>query len=185
METSAARPYRRICSRTGLSHRGSGKGSRRRRGNRSGPAGSGDQDLRRHRTGVRARMGRRGAHRMVRAQHQSPQPVSWFVFFPRRDFHRPRFSIGDGTVSRPLRHLPAMPGPVPDERPQRRLPARAAPVHLLPHDRASGSDPDRTAPQAGQLDLRLRYLPGGLPVERRRRLVRRASTTIWPPTSRR
>ena len=53
-------------------------------------------------------------------------PVSWFVFFPRRDFHRSRFPCGDGTLSRPLRHLPAMPRPVPDQRPWRRLPARAA-----------------------------------------------------------
>ena len=44
-----------------------------------------------------------GRPRMVRAQYQSPQPLSWFVFFSRRDFHRPRISIGDRALSRPLR----------------------------------------------------------------------------------
>ena len=45
------------------------------------------------------------------------------------------------------------------------LSARCAALHLLPHDRAQGTDPARAAPRHRQSHLRLRRLPGGVPVE--------------------
>ena len=54
-----------------------------------------------------------------------------------------------------------------------RLPPRRASLHLVPDDRARWLDPARAARRDRHVDLRLRYLPAGLPVQRRRRRAAR------------
>ena len=61
--------------------------------------------------------------------------------------------------------LPRLPRRLPDQRLSRALPARCAPLHLLPHHRAQGPDPARVPQGDRQPHLRLRRLPGRLPVE--------------------
>jgi hypothetical protein len=70
-----------------------------------------------------------------------------------------------------LRQLRALPRGVPDRsaaRPRRarRRRDRRDPLHLLPDHRAARTDPARAARGARQPHLRLRHLPGGLPVQR-------------------
>ena len=56
----------------------------------------------------------------------------------------------------------------------RAVPARRAALHFLPHHRAQGLDPGRTAAADRQPGLRLRRLPDGLPLEQVRITERRA-----------
>ena len=58
----------------------------------------------------------RGAHRMVRQEHQPAQPSSRVVFFSRRDFHRRRIRAERRALSRALRHVPPMPRSLSDRR---------------------------------------------------------------------
>src|SRR5436309_1555711 len=60
-----------------------------------------------------------------------------------------------------------------DPRAPPRLHDGPAPLPLVPNDRAPERDPGRAAPASRQLHLRLRPLPGGVPVERRRARRRR------------
>ena len=64
-----------------------------------------------------------------------------------------------------LRQLPALPRRLPDGRLSGTLPARRAALRQLPDHRAQGADPARAAAADGQPDLRLRRLPGRLPLE--------------------
>ena len=66
---------------------------------------------------------------------------------------------------RPLRALPGMSRRLPDRGDHRPLPARRAPVHRLPHHRASGIDPGGAASRHRQPHLRLRRLPARMPLE--------------------
>jgi hypothetical protein len=65
-----------------------------------------------------------------------------------------------------------VPGCVPDRRLPRALPARCATLHLVPDDRAQGTDPGGVPRGDRQPHLRLRRLPRGLPVEQVRRQCR-------------
>src|SRR5439155_9956914 len=62
--------------------------------------------------------------------------------------------------------LRPLPRRLPDRRARPRLHDGPAPLPLVPNDRAPERDPGRAAPASRQLDLRLRSLPGGVPVER-------------------
>ena len=64
-----------------------------------------------------------------------------------------------------LRKLPRLPRRLPDRGIPRALPARCPALHLLSHHRAQGPDRARAAAADGQPHLRLRRLPGGVPVE--------------------
>ena len=79
------------------------------------------------------------------------------------------------TAEAALRQLPRVPRRVPDRRVRRRLRARRAPLHLVPDDRASRRDPARAARVDRHVGVRLRRLPGGLPVQRGRRRAARAA----------
>ena len=160
-----ARPNRGVRTRPRLSRRRQEAGAR---GRQCDPATSSRLDhalVRRHRTGLRARMGVGFAHRMVRQEHDDSESRPRFVFFSRRDFHRRRIRADDGAVSRPLRDLPAMPRSVSDRRARRRLRDALGSLHLVSDDRKSRRDSARAAAQARQLDLRLRHLQRSLSVE--------------------
>ena len=81
----------------------------------------------------------------------------------------------------PLRLMPPLPRRLPDRRVPGALPARCAPLHLLPDDRAQGSDPRRPPPPDRQPHLWLRRLPGRLPLEQ----VREANARSGVPAARR
>ena len=83
----------------------------------------------------------------------------------------------DDARDRSLRHLLGLPRRLPDQCFPGALSARCAALHLLPDDRAQGSDPARAAPADGQPHLWLRRLSRGLPLEqvRHKRGARRSS----------
>ena len=66
---------------------------------------------------------------------------------------------------RSLRQLPALPRRLSDRRIPGAVPARCPPLHFVPDDRAQGADRSRTAAADRQSHLRMRRLPGGVPVE--------------------
>ncbi len=66
---------------------------------------------------------------------------------------------------RALRHVREMPRDLPDAGHRRALPARRAPLRVLPHHRAPRRDPRGAAPADGQSHLRLRRLPARVPLE--------------------
>ena len=67
-----------------------------------------------------------------------------------------------------LRDVPAMPRSVPDAGAGKRVRDGAAAMHLLSDDRAARTASIGAAFAPGQLDFRLRHLPGSLPLERSR-----------------
>ena len=69
---------------------------------------------------------------------------------------------------------------LPDRRLSRALPARCAALHLVPDDRAQRADPARIPRGDRQPHLRLRRLPGGVPVEQVRRQRPRANRAFLP-----
>ena len=64
-----------------------------------------------------------------------------------------------------MRVVLEVPGRVPDRRISGAVSVGCDAVHLIPNDRACGTDPGGVAARDGQPDLRLRRLPGGLSVE--------------------
>ena len=74
---------------------------------------------------------------------------------------------------RPLRLLPGLPRRLPDARLHGALPAGRDTLHLVSDHRAQGPYRRRVPPGHGQPGLRLRRLPGGLPLEQVRRTDRR------------
>ena len=89
----------------------------------------------------------------------------------------------------PLRHLHALPRRLPDQCVPCALPARCDALHLLPHHRTSWTHSARTPAVDGQSHLRLRRLPGRVPVEplRPRHAARQAAcaaTELTAPTPR-
>ena len=123
---------------------------------------------------ARAGLGWQGKHTNL----VSRQP--WLVALPRRAVHHPRARAGRGR-GRPLRLLPPVSRHLPDRRLPRALPARCEALHLLPHHRAQGPHRAGIPRGHGQQDLRLRRLPGGLPVEQ----VRAAHGGVCLPAARR
>ena len=83
---------------------------------------------------------------------------------PRRRAHRPRARAGRARA-RSLRKLPRVPRRVPDRRVSRALRARRDALSLVHDDRAARADPRAAARAARRLGLRLRRVPGGVPVE--------------------
>ena len=111
--------------------------------------------------------------RLAGQAHQPGLARARLLAVSRRDLHHARPRRPTPPHARPLRHLRALPRRLPDRCVPRALPARCHALHLLPDDRAPRPDPARAPPADGQPHLRLRRLPGGLPVEpvrpRRRR----------------
>ena len=129
-----------------------GAGRRRREGLRRHRRGDGEAACRRRRPGLAGQ-----------AHEPGLAPIR-IVAVPGRDLHHARAAAGR-TGSGSLRQLPRLPRCLPDGGVSRTLSTRCAPLHLLSHHRAQGTDPPRTARRNRQPHLRLRRLPGGVPVE--------------------
>ena len=93
------------------------------------------QGVRRHRAGDGEADGGEGRNWLAGQAHQSRLARSRLVAVSRLDLHRRRDSAGCAGGGS-LRLLPALPRHLPDARLPRALPARCAPLHLLPHHRA-------------------------------------------------
>ena len=91
---------------------------------------------------------------------------SWLFLGAILTHRRARAGCGRG---RPLRQLPALPRRLPDRRVPRALSARRAPLHRLPDHRAQGPHPRGVPRGDRQSRVRLRRLPGRVPVEQVRR----------------
>ena len=91
----------------------------------------------------------------------------------------------DAPAKGPLRFLPRLHRCLSDRRDRRPVPARRAPVHLLPHHRAPRPDPRRAPPAGRQPHLRMRRLPARMPVEPLRRHQRRDRFRAAPRPRRR
>ena len=102
--------------------------------------------------------------RLAGQAHQPRLPRLRLLALPRQRPDHPGAGAGRAG-SRPLRRLPRLPRRLPDQRLSRPLPARCAPLPLLPDHRARGPDPGGVPRGAGQPHLRLRRLPRRLPVE--------------------
>ena len=148
--------------------------------------------LRRHRTHRRARRRRARRPRLAAQKHLPHQRElgSWLFLgviitsldlvpsldlIPSTDSldrrSRSTASQLDGArdaCARPLRQLPPVSRRLPHRRARRALRPRRAPLHLLPHHRAARQHPRRVARAHGLASLRLRHLPGRLPLESRR-----------------
>src|SRR5213078_2104222 len=83
------------------------------------------------------------------------------------------YALGEDYHARVGALLDALAARLAARRARPRLHDGPAPLPLVPNDRAPERDPGRAAPASRQLDLRLRPLPGGVPVERRRARRRR------------
>ena len=126
-----------------------------------------DAALRGHRAGPRARAG--GAGRDRRRWGRTPccstaEGGSWFLLGEL--FLEPRLDARPAARG-PLRELHPLPRRLPDRRARRALPARQQPLHLLLDDRAPRARCPPRRRDGGRVGLRLRRLPGGLPLERR------------------
>ena len=86
----------------------------------------------------------------------------------------------DAPLARPLWQLHALPRRVPHGRVRRPLRAGRPALHLVPHDRAPGADSRRAQVRRGRVDVRLRRMPDGLPLERPRPRDRRAGVRAAP-----
>ncbi|CAA9585437.1 MAG: Epoxyqueuosine reductase, partial [uncultured Thermomicrobiales bacterium] len=132
-------------------HRGPGRASGR------GPAS------RRHGADRGPRGGRPRRAGLVRQERVHHRARARVLGAPRRTVARS--GVGGGcAASTELRALPDLPRPLPDRRHRRTVHRRDAPLPLLPDDRAAGRDPGRAPSAPWRLGLRLRRLPGRLPV---------------------
>ena len=174
-----------LCARGGLSRRGQegaqgagalagGRGGRRR-----GPGDIGVKVFVDTAPVMEKPLGASGGARLAGQAHQPRQPRPWLLAVPRRDLHHARAAARRARGG-PLRLVHRLPGRLPDRRLPRALPARCAALHQLPDDRAQGADPGRVPQGARQPHLRLRRLPGGLPVEQVRRRPRSANRAFLP-----
>ncbi len=139
------------------------------------------EGVRRHRGRDGKAAGRRRGHRLAGQAHQPGVAPVRLVAVSRRDLHHPRSAARSGR-SRSLRDLPGVSRRLPDRGVPRAVPPRCAALHLLPHHRAQGPDPARTAPADRQPHLRLRRLPRGVPMEQVRKPGSREPSS--PPASR-
>ena len=138
----------------------------------------GDQGLRRHRAGDGEAAGgrRRGIGWQGKHTNLLGRELGQLVL-PRRDLHHAG-AAARRAGGRPLRLVPGLPRRLPDGRVPGALPARCAALHLLSDDRARRAGRRGAAAGARQPHLRLRRLPGGLPVEQVRG-ARRARRAYW------
>ena len=119
-----------------------------------------------HRRHPRARLGRARGPRLDRQALRTAVADRWV----RGSCSARCWSIANSSPiarrrPRALRHVHALHRRVPDARHRRALPGRRAALHLVPDHRAARTDPARAAAAGRRLDLRLRPVPGGLPVE--------------------
>ena len=141
--------------------------------------------LRGHRPHRGARLRGRGRPRGLGQEHLPAPPRARLVVLPGRGRHRPRAGAGRA-AARHVRHLHRLPGRLPHRRPARALRARRHALHQLPDDRGQGRHP-RGAPRGrGPPRVRLRHLPGRLPLEpaaapRRRPTPSRPATGLVAP----
>ena len=115
---------------------------------------------------------------MDRAQHPAHHPRSRLGLLPGRARHRPPPGLRH-TPTRPLRQLHTLPPGMPHRRAPRPAPARRPTLPVLPHHRTPRPDSPRSSRPPVALHLRLRPLPGSLPLEPLRPACRR--TPPAPP----
>ncbi len=115
---------------------------------------------------VKAGIGWRGKHTLLL------EPRRGLVVFPRRGVLRPAPARRRG-AGESMRDLRALHRHLPDAGDPRSVPARCAPLHLVPHHRAQERDSGRAAPAHRQPRLRLRRLPARVSVEPVRAAKRR------------
>ena len=121
-------------------------------------------DLRGHRprAGARVRPVRRAG--VDRQEHVSHQRRAGLVAVPGRGHHQPGARAGHAGPGA-VRHLHALPGGVSDRRAGRAWRARLQPLPVVSDHRAAGADPRAAAARAWRARLRLRHLPGRLPLQ--------------------
>ena len=154
------------------------------------------EGVRRHRAPDGKAAGRPGRAGLAGQAHQPGLARLRLLAVPGRHPDQPRPGAGRA-ARRPLRRLPRLPRHLPDPRLSRALSARRPRLPLLPDHRARRSDPRPLSRGHGQPHLRLRRLPGGLPVEQvrgrsppRQRCSARTACAprpwpIWPPSTKR
>ena len=109
----------------------------------------------------------------------NPEIGSWL--FLSGDHLQPAARTGRARA-RSVRHLPPVPRLLPDRRHRRSLRRGCHALPVVPDDRGQGGDPDRGPRVARPPRLRLRHLPGGLPLECDARAPRRARRgSPWLP----
>ena len=97
-------------------------------------------------------------------EHLPAPPRARLLVLPRRDRDRPR-PARRRAARRHVRHLHRLPRRLPDRGLPRAVRARRHALHQLPDDRGEGRDPGGAARGRGPPRLRLRHLPGRVPVE--------------------
>ena len=103
--------------------------------------------------------------RLDRQEHVPHPPREGLVALPVGDHHQPA-ARRRRAAGRPVRHLHALPGGVPDRCLSRAVgPGRHA-LPVVPDHRAARTDPRGTPLRRRDARLRLRHLPGRLPVQR-------------------
>ena len=101
---------------------------------------------------------------LARQAHADARARRRLDVLPRRDLRRHR-AAADRRRRAALRPLHGLHGRLPDAGDRRARAPRRAPLHLLPDHRERRSDPARVPPRDRQPHLRLRRLPGRVPVE--------------------
>ena len=135
---------------------------------RAGNSGAAHLVLRGHRSGDRAHLRQVCRYWLDRQEHLHPERAVGLVAFSRRDAH----VAGTGArlpCSGPLRFLHALSRCLPDERLSCALSTGRHQVHFVSHHREARLDTGRVARGNRTPGVRLRHLPGCLPVEPRRR----------------
>ncbi len=127
-----------------------------------------DEDLRRHRPSPREELRRRRRPRVARQALEPPLPRGKLLVLSRRD---PRSALPRtvGPRARPLRHLHPLHRGLSYRGDRRALRRRQPSLHLLPDHRAPRVHSPRAPAAHRKPDLRMRRLPGRLPLEPLRR----------------
>ena len=131
----------------------------------------------------RAGIRRGGGSGLDRKERLPDRPGARLVSAAGRDPARPRSSCGRAR-RRAVRILHAVPGCLPHRRLRRARPARRRPLPRLLDDRAPRPDSRHVEGRARRPRLRLRRLPGGLPVERTSRARGGRLASPLPPAPR-
>ena len=152
----------------GIAHRVDARARRRRlRGAR----------IRRHRAGAGARVRAARGSRMDRAEYVSDQRRPGFLVVPVGN-HLQLAARSGSARARSMRIVPPVPRFLSDRRARRVARARFDAVPVVSDDRAEERDSDSASQRAGSSRVRLRHLPGGLPLERPARLFGRPRNSV-------